>query len=44
MTTYTSLNPITTQVQGYLLDPAKNPLKDYSIIIEATDSKNMLDG
>lgn len=44
MTTYTSLNPITTQVQGYLLDPAKNPLKDYSIILEATDSKGSMKG
>lgn len=44
MTTYTSLNPITTQVKGYLLDPAKNPLKDYTIIIEATDSKGSIKG
>ena len=36
---YTSQNPITTQVQGYLLDPMKNALSKYTIIAEATDSK-----
>lgn len=35
---YTSKNPITTQLQGYLLDPMKNPLSKYTIIAEATDS------
>ena len=36
---YTSQNPITTQVQGFLLDPMKNALSKYTIIAEATDSK-----
>ena len=44
MTTYTSKNPITTQVQGYLLDPLKNALKDYSIIVEATNSQGTMKG
>lgn len=35
---FTSKNPITTQLQGYLLDPMKNPLSNYTIIAEATDS------
>ena len=35
---YTSKNPITTQLQGYLLDPMKNPLVGYTITAEATDS------
>ena len=39
---YTSQNPITTQIQGYLLDPMKNPLKNYTIIAEATDSHGSL--
>lgn len=41
---YTSQNPITTQVQGYLLDPMKNPLKGYDIIAEATNSHGTLKG
>lgn len=44
MTTYTSRNPITAQMQGYLLDPMKNPLKSYTIIAEATDSKGSVKG
>ena len=41
---YTSQNPITVQMQGYLLDPMKNPLKGYTIIAEATDSHGTLKG
>lgn len=41
---YTSQNPITVQLQGYLLDPMKNPLKGYDIIAEATDSHGTLKG
>ena len=41
---YTSQNPITTQVQGYLLDPMKNALSKYIIIAEATDSKGSAKG
>ena len=41
---YTSQNPITTQIQGYLLDPMKNPLKNYTIIAAATDSHGSLKG
>lgn len=41
---YTSQNPITTQVQGFLLDPMKNALSKYTIIAEATDSKGSAKG
>ena len=41
---YTSQNPITTQVQGFLLDPMKNALSKYIIIAEATDSKGSAKG